>query len=489
MIISILLPITLMSMFIATYTYLSRLSDVDEDLVERGNIFANAIAEGSEYGISSGNTADLERIIKSLVNADSSISYIDILDAERKKILHIEANSARVPEDRTIEVPILKKRIVLIDPLLADEESNLADAKKEAPGAQLIGYVKLKMSPSKIIEKQKQRVFFFLGVALGLITICIVFALFWARGLISPLLFCIESLRNIGSGKYETRVPVTGGGEIGDLQISINKMAENLQESTRDLENKVQLRTQELEASRNEALKSNLEKQNLIHRMNTCVEDERKNIAGEIHDELNAKLIKVRLNTQEILTAAEKCEQDPSIQKISNNAIAIIDEIASLYESTRTVVRRMRPEILDMVGLQGAIDEMVRNYQKSNPTCNFWFVSDGDFSTLPKDFEITVYRLIQEALSNILKYAEATKASVCLKLDDVTGEIHISIIDDGKGFDTKHASEGFGILGMRERVFSFNGKIELLSAIGEGTEIYIHFSNLNRSVRHVGNEN
>jgi two-component system sensor histidine kinase UhpB len=126
-----------------------------------------------------------------------------------------------------------------------------------------------------------------------------------------------------------------------------------------------------------------------------------------------------------------------------------------------------------MLGLHGAVEEMIRHYDATHPECRFVFHSEGDFSGLGNELAISAYRIIQEALSNVLKHAGATHAQVSLMLAEDEDMLHIEIDDDGAGFSTGTASSGIGIIGMRERVYALGGRIDFSSEPDKGTVIAI----------------
>jgi two-component system sensor histidine kinase UhpB len=131
-----------------------------------------------------------------------------------------------------------------------------------------------------------------------------------------PLRSSIGALRQIRGGNYRVQLPVTTGGEIAELQASIGEMSLALDQSKQHLENKVAERTRDLVESRNEALKADADKRKLIQKVNSIVEDERKSIAIEIHDELNASLIAVRLESQASCTWPTRLAPGPAIEEI-----------------------------------------------------------------------------------------------------------------------------------------------------------------------------
>jgi two-component system sensor histidine kinase UhpB len=102
---------------------------------------------------------------------------------------------------------------------------------------------------------------------------------------------------------------------------------------------------------------------------------------------------------------------------------------------------------------------------------HFEFHSEGDFSRISNELAISAYRIVQEALSNIMKHAHAGFARVSLALS--ADALHIEVVDDGEGFDPALALDGIGIIGMRERVFAVGGSIHVQSRPGEGTLVAI----------------
>jgi two-component system sensor histidine kinase UhpB len=337
---------------------------------------------------------------------------------------------------------------------------------------EVVGWVRVTMSPSNMLDKQAQR--FRIELAMAALALAASGALGFvlARSLTVPLKEAIGALRGIRGGNYRVHLPVTTGGEVGELQASIGDMSVALDESKKDLENKVDERTRDLLASRNEALRADADKRKLIQKVNSIIEDERKGIAIEIHDELNASLIAVRLEAQSIGQLAAKAEPGQGLDEIRQKAQSITKLALDLYASGRRLVRRLRPEVLDMLGLHGAVEEMLRHYD-SGSGCRFAFHSEGDFSQLENELAISAYRIIQEALSNVMKHSKAASARVDLVLSAEENLLHIEVADDGIGFDPASASEGIGIIGMRERAYALHGTIDVKSKPGRGTVVAI----------------
>ena len=470
-----MLPVVFLFSSFVGYSWYSHRAQVAEELAERGRILAKALAETSEYNVISGNLPELRLTINGLVQSDRNIYRIELVDASRRSAISVTSRTAEEAERTAHEVPI-RKQTVKIN-LFTDNSmphlSGPTDIKPRTLTSEIVGYVRVTMSPTNMLDKQAHRFRIELAMAALGLALSGALAYFLARSLTIPLKASIDALRDIRGGNYKVALAVTTGGEVGELQASINEMSVALGRSRQELENKVAERTKDLVESRNEALRADAEKRKLIQKVNSILEDERKSIAIEIHDELNASLIAARLESQSIHHLAGQVEPSPAIDEIRRKSQAITKLTLDLYASGRRLVRRLRPEVLDMLGLHGAVEEMIRHYDETHPGCSFEFRSDGDFTGLENELAISAYRIVQEALSNVLKHAGASRARVTLIVDEPDRILHIEIADDGVGFSVNGASSGIGIIGMRERVVALGGTISFSSGSNEGTIVEI----------------
>lgn len=386
------------------YAYQSRLAEVREELAERGPLVAKVLADSSEFSVVSHRYDDLKLTINGLLRTDPSIQRIEVLDAQRRELVHAAAR-AGAADLRYYEAPILK-RLMWVSMLDPDGKPYRKDG-QAASGmtVETMGYVRVTMSPSALLLKQTRRFYVELMVGcIGLLA-CVLLAWQLAKGLDASLQASMRALR-----------------EADD------------------------------------------EKRRLIRKVNTAVEDERQSIALEIHDELNATLIAVRLEAQRIAAISPEGEARDKAQSIIKLALG-------LYNSGRALVRRLRPEVLDMLGLDGAVEEMMRHYDNARSGCRFTLQAQGDFSQVEAGIAISAYRIVQEALSNIVKHARATQALVQLTLEQ--GELRMQISDNGAGFEPHQTSSGIGLVGMRERVYAVNGRITIDTGLKAGTRINI----------------
>lgn len=469
-------PVVYLFFSLISYSYYARLKEVEQELHARATTITTALADGVEYNIVAGNMQAIKQMMYSVIQTDRNIYRIAILDTNKKELSHVENAGQAKPEKNYVELPI-KRHMVWVN-LHTDDHGSVVQLESAKSRSQtILGYVRVTMTKSYLLSQQRHR--FSIELLMSMLALSVSACLAWylSKGLSQPLHRAINALRDISAGQTATQIGVSDGGEIGMLQNSINDMANNLHQSQTHLENTVAERTKELIASRNEALKADAEKRRLIHKVNAIVENERQSIAVEIHDELNASLIAVRLESERIAKIAAQASQHetlaPQLQEIQERAKAVAKLALDLYANGRNLVRRLRPEVLDMLGLEGAIEEMLRLYNAAHEDCHFEFEAEGDFAQLNPELAISAYRIVQEACSNILKHAHAKKVEISLQMNFEKSLLSISVNDDGKGFDTEQVVAGIGISGMRERVLAWGGEFALQSQVGEGTRIFI----------------
>jgi two-component system, NarL family, sensor histidine kinase UhpB len=475
-------PVIYLFLSVITYSYYSRVGDVKIELTERAEAVATALAQGAEYNVLVADVEGLRQMLSAVVQSDRNIFRIEIVDAQQQKLVQVETQFTGKPDSILIEKPIARRLVwvKLLGMVDAENPSQIPSVQSRVePKSQtgILGFVKVTMSSTYLMRQQMQRFFVELLIAMLALGVSVWVGLFLSGSLTRPLKESIEALRDIRAGDTTLQVALTTGGEIGALQQSINDMAHSLHQAKQSLEHKVEERTHELMVSRNEVMKSDAEKRKLIQKVNTIVEEERKNIAVEIHDELNASLIAIRLEAERIARLANTVHENPNtsenLPEIAQRARAVIKLSLDLYANGRNLVRRLRPEVLDVLGLHGAVEEMLRTYHKLHPGCDFQFSSAGDFSLIQGDMAISAYRIMQEASSNIIKHANANEVKMHMEANNAYGILTMRIEDNGVGFHPEAITPGIGITGMRERVLALQGSFQLSSIPDSGTQIII----------------
>ena len=193
-------------------------------------------------------------------------------------------------------------------------------------------------------------------------------------------------------------------------------------------------------------------------------EQERRRLAQELHDEMGQSISAIKALAVSIAGHAK------GDTRISDSAETIADVSTQTYDSVRRMMVQLRPLVLDELGLKSALDAMVDEWNDRHEDSFCRLTVNGDPSDLPDEFTINVYRIIQEALTNIARHADAEHVDVELVVEGgPPRSLALKIADDGSGFDPDTQPRGLGLLGIRERVAAMRGKMSLRTAPGEGT--------------------
>ncbi|HET8869220.1 MAG TPA: PAS domain S-box protein [Aquabacterium sp.] len=194
-------------------------------------------------------------------------------------------------------------------------------------------------------------------------------------------------------------------------------------------------------------------------------EEERKAMAREIHDELGQLLAAMRMDVSHLQThCADVAAVQPPLQDLSKL-------VERTFEVVRSLATSLRPSALDL-GLVIALEWLVEDFSlRWEIPCELRV--EGEECQLDDSLSTAVFRVVQESLTNVAKHAQANRVDITLHFD--SDRVRVTIHDDGQGFDPKQPAQHghFGLIGMRERVLSLQGSIEVQSAPGQGTRIAI----------------
>ncbi|MFN7928986.1 MAG: two-component regulator propeller domain-containing protein [Blastocatellia bacterium] len=200
-------------------------------------------------------------------------------------------------------------------------------------------------------------------------------------------------------------------------------------------------------------------------------EAERKRIATELHDGLGQNLVVIKNRAALGLKKGDEKERvAKEFNNISESATQALDEV-------REITNNLRPQLLDRLGLTKAIQAMLK---KVSDVVEIESEIDSIDNIFNESEEISVYRIIQESLNNIIKHANAANAKVKIKRTE--SQILIAIEDNGKGFDTTNSSSGLGLVGLKERAQLLNAELVIDSKPGKGTVIQVEIRLLDKKI-------
>lgn len=265
--------------------------------------------------------------------------------------------------------------------------------------------------------------------------------------LVRPIHALVDATRRVRQGDFSSRAKVFSRDEFGRLAETFNQMTEHLEVYQQMVKDK--------EMSREMVLQKIVQTQ----------EEERRHVARELHDQLGQMLSKTLLLLD---STCDDCNsRHTHCPEIRNDIRAMIDEV-------RQLAWRIRPSILDDYGLNRALESFIRETSKRVPfTIDYQGVVPEDMEHVaPLEVETALYRIAQEAITNIMRHANATEASIVLIRRP--GEVILIVEDNGQGFSANPPQHRtLGLLGMRERTTLVGGSITIDSAEGKGTTVRV----------------
>jgi two-component system sensor histidine kinase UhpB len=204
----------------------------------------------------------------------------------------------------------------------------------------------------------------------------------------------------------------------------------------------------------------------LIRQSMLIQEEERRRLARELHDELGQSVTAIKF-----MAAALRNGGD-SGREAAAHIMSVCDR---LFGVVRDMMRRLRPSVLDELGLAASLDDLAEHWRAGHPGLAIDCACEAGIDECAEEASIHLYRIVQECLTNVVKHADAR--SVLIRLAPVEAEgrdwIALSFRDDGRGFDPEQPRRGFGLAGMKERVAGLGGRFRLASGSGLGVAIEI----------------
>lgn len=206
-----------------------------------------------------------------------------------------------------------------------------------------------------------------------------------------------------------------------------------------------------------------------VQRAMKAAEDERRRWARELHDDTLQDIGALR-----VLLGGARQSEDPDELVLSVDKA--IERLAEQANVLRALITDLHPAALDKLGVQAAIDALV-DRQRSQTELEISVDIDLSFEAgrtperLAPETELAIYRTMQEALTNVIRHAHASRADIIVR--EVGESVEVVVSDDGRGFDDGSDLTGFGLVGMRERVILLDGEVTIQSRAGEGTTVRV----------------
>jgi signal transduction histidine kinase len=367
------------------------------------------------------------------------VRYTFVLDSRGNVLVHtfgpgfpmalIEANTLQLDHDYSTVV-------------LQTTEGKIWDVAVPILGG-LEGTARVGISDASLRRSLSQMTTRLMLTTLLVSTVGIAAAIFLTWMITHPLLKLAQAARAVGSGDLTQRVTLWADDEIGDLTEAFNAMVTDLSQAAEDSRNRERLRAQ------------------LVERVITVQEEERKRIARDLHDHTSQSLVSLIVQLKLVESAKDEESRSKGILEFRHQLQSVLGEV-------RQLALDLRPGVLDDLGLVAAIQWFADRCQNESTAISVEV--DGDCKYLPPHVALAIYRVAQEALSNTFMHSGATQVVVFLRCRP--NSLFLEVRDNGKGFDPTmitYSNSGMGLFGMEERLQLLNGRLTIESQPGEGT--------------------
>ena len=270
------------------------------------------------------------------------------------------------------------------------------------------------------------------GLAIALVLFAITVLV--VRRALAPLRQIAEAMGTIERADYSARVTPAGSPELADICARLNHLAAVLGEAVED-------------------------KRQLAERVVSLQDVERREIARELHDEFGPFLFALRAHGSALLRIAGTSA--PDVVAIRTHGEAMLAQLGQLQQLNRRVLERLRPAGLNELGLREALGALLRWWREAHPDVAVEMNLAPALGAMNETVELTIYRVVQEALTNVFRHAGATRVTVTVAPGQ--DAVSVRVEDNGTGLGADHRL-GLGLTGMRERVLALGGTVEVTSA-------------------------
>lgn len=309
------------------------------------------------------------------------------------------------------------------------------------------GTLTISANPNEQIAQAWEDVCNFIGLA-TITTIAILFLVFMSmRQAMRPTCAIVDGLERIRKGDLNYRLPLFDIVEWQIISNAINHLADSQQQLLED-------------------------RRQLIVKLMTLQEDERRYLSRELHDEFGQCLAGINAITASVnYSAVEKC---PDLVGEINQINAITKH---MMDSIHSLLARLRPVELDELGLSASLSSLVLEWNnRSNGKISFQLNIDGDYSRISEAQAVAIFRITQECLTNVAKHANATQVDISLQ--NANDQIILSIKDDGITTILPFTNKsGIGLFGIHERVTALNGEVSFSINKSHGLVVFVSLPN------------
>jgi len=426
---------------------------------------------GAAGGAINPTNSVMSRILRAAVTSELDDHYIEIIDSNEVVIASDKTSHILGHHDHDgILGKMIKEKVTACktcDHGFTKSDGKAQDILAVAPLQSVSWAIVFGQNMDEIYQPAHQLRNKFILFALIFIGTAIIFSIGISRNIVSPIQSLITATNRIGQGNLSVPVGNIGSDEVAVLARSFDTMREQLAKSldsihrqNLELEDRVIQRTQQLEEKQHANAR-------LLKQLISSQEDERKRIARELHDESLQTLSAILMNIEMFRLHPELISPE--------RVTTMRDTVTRVINEMNKVIQNLRPTVLDDLGFEAAIVWLADRNLKDRGIHCFLNMQALAEERMSPELQTTLFRIIQEAVMNIARHAEA--GNVFINIGTNHRQFKMTIEDDGVGFNTSSALEnlrtgrGLGVLGMQERAAQVGGVLKICSTPGEGTII------------------
>lgn len=420
---------------------------------KRGIEITTRVASLSADHILVNDPFSLYEVANEVKNSSDDIRYVLITNHNGKLLAHtfpdgipvglLELNNQHEPGQKNSIEYIESNEGLILDILIPIEGGN-------------IGYARAGISEKFMKEQIRQRV---TSVILITFVVCAFAALLATRltsMITQPIRDLVKASREIAGGNLKSQLAISSNDEIGRLAEDFNIMVDSLVKTNGERETLL-----------DELKEKEKRRRMLLNKLITIQEDERKRISRELHDETSQSLTSLIVNMRLLANR----ELDTNQKK---TFLELRDTIVEILENVRKMAVELRPPLLDDLGLVAAIRNYLAKY-KANYDIKTYFETNISSEAVDPNIALTIYRIMQEALTNVARHSGAKEAKIELVIE--AKRIRLTVSDDGKGLDKEDIAKArekdrIGIYGMQERAELCGGCFEI-KVTRSGTQVMV----------------
>lgn len=417
------------------------------ELEQHAVAVANAVAYRSLEAVLTHSTFSLHQLLTSVQDGDPAVRYIFVVDGAGQVVGHTFGEG--FPSDLLRLRPPEQSQSPLVT-RVETEEGLLHDAAVLLPGGQF-GYARVGLTEERLQLAARSLWAGMIQTLIAVAGVAVLAALVMSDVLTRPLRPLIAATRAVAAGDLGERVPPGSSDEFGRLSEAFNHMIAALRTTREELHAKEKVR------------------EDLLNRVITAQEDERRRISRELHDEAGQALTGLTVGLRTLmLEHPEAAPQAEELRQLAHKTL----------EGLRRLSRELRPASLDDLGLADALRHYALDYGAQHHVhVDLQVVGDASVR-VPGVVETCVYRIAQEALTNAARHARAEHVSLVLTFRPEV--VSLIVEDDGVGFEPDEVvgrvspdGRGLGLFGMQERATLVGGTVLIESSPGNGTSVFV----------------